>query len=37
MSFSLRVKNEICRYTNMGREEAAAELSAIMKVSGTLL
>ena len=37
MSFSLKVKNEICRYTNMDREEAAAELSAIMKVSGTLL
>ncbi|MEY7999174.1 DNA-binding protein WhiA [Clostridium sp. Mt-5] len=37
MSFSLKVKNEICRYTDMSREEAAAELSAIMKVSGTLL
>ncbi|MCI1995596.1 MAG: DNA-binding protein WhiA [Clostridium luticellarii] len=37
MSFSLKVKNEISRYTNISREEAAAELSAIMKVSGTLL
>lgn len=37
MSFSVKVKNEICRYTDMGREEAAAELSAIMKVSGTLM
>ncbi|WP_446897873.1 DNA-binding protein WhiA [Clostridium sp. LBM24168] len=37
MSFSLKVKNEICRYSNINREEAVAELSAIMKVSGTLL
>ncbi|WML36157.1 DNA-binding protein WhiA [Clostridium sp. OS1-26] len=37
MSFSLKVKNEVCRYTGIGKEEAVAELSAIMKVSGTLL
>ncbi|WP_017414105.1 DNA-binding protein WhiA [Clostridium tunisiense] len=36
MSFSLKVKNEICRYTNLSKEEAIAELSAIMKASGTL-
>lgn len=36
MSFSLKVKNEICRYSDMSKEEAMAELSAIMKVSGTL-
>jgi cell division protein WhiA len=36
MSFSANVKGEICRNTNMSREEAVAELSAIMKVSGTL-
>lgn len=37
MSFSLKVKNEICRYsTNINKGEAIAELSAIMKVSGTL-
>ncbi|MBA5850723.1 DNA-binding protein WhiA [Clostridium sp. cel8] len=36
MSFSVKVKNEICRYTNMSKEEAIMELSAIMKVSGTL-
>ncbi|MFL0196061.1 DNA-binding protein WhiA [Clostridium sp. WILCCON 0269] len=37
MSFSLKVKNEICRYTTINEREAIAELSAIMKVSGTLL
>lgn len=37
MSFSLKVKNEVCRYVEMGKSEAIAELSAIMKVSGTLL
>lgn len=37
MSFSLKVKNEVCRYIDMTKEEAVAELSAIMKVSGTLL
>jgi len=36
MSFSSKVKNEICRYIDVTREEAVAELSAIMKVSGTL-
>lgn len=36
MSFSSKVKGEICRYTELTREEALAEISAIMKVSGTL-
>ncbi|MEG0772744.1 DNA-binding protein WhiA [Clostridium sp.] len=36
MSFSLKVKNEVCRYTNLSKKEAIAELSAIMKASGTL-
>lgn len=36
MSFSSKVKGEICRYIEMPKEEALAELSAIMKVSGTL-
>ena len=36
MSFSAKVKREICRYVDMSKEEALAELSAIMKVSGTL-
>lgn len=36
MSFSAKVKGEICRYTEVSKEEALAELSAIMKVSGTL-
>ena len=36
MSFSAKVKREICRYIDMSKEEATAELSAIMKVSGTL-
>ena len=36
MSFSAKVKREICRYVDMSKEEATAELSAIMKVSGTL-
>ncbi|EQB87936.1 DNA-binding protein WhiA [Clostridium punense] len=36
MSFSLKVKNEVCRYTDLTKEEAIAELSAIMKASGTL-
>ena len=36
MSFSSKVKNEICRYTDLSKEEAIAELSGIMKVSGTL-
>lgn len=37
MSFSVKVKNEICRNVNMTKDEASAELAAIMKVSGTLL
>lgn len=36
MSFSSKVKGEICRYTELTKEEVIAELSAIMKVSGTL-
>ncbi|MBW6411427.1 DNA-binding protein WhiA [Clostridium weizhouense] len=36
MSFSSKVKGEICRYSDMTKEEALAELSAIMKVSGTI-
>ncbi|NFN86164.1 DNA-binding protein WhiA [Clostridium sporogenes] len=37
MSFSLKVKNEVCKYVEINKQEAIAELSAIMKVSGTLL
>lgn len=36
MSFSSKVKNEICRYTNLSYDEALALLSGIMKVSGTI-
>lgn len=36
MSFSAKVKGEICRNTELSMEEAVAELAAIMKVSGTL-
>ncbi|GAA0716633.1 DNA-binding protein WhiA [Clostridium malenominatum] len=36
MSFSAKVKNEICRYIDFTKEEALAQLSAIMRVSGTL-
>ena len=36
MSFSSKVKGEICRYIDIYREEALAEISAIMKVSGTI-
>ncbi|WP_125154019.1 DNA-binding protein WhiA [Clostridium rectalis] len=36
MSFSAKVKNEVCRYINLTKDEALAELSAIMRVSGTL-
>lgn len=36
MSFSSKVKNEICKNVAVEKEEARAELSAIMKVSGTL-
>lgn len=37
MSFSVKVKNEVCRSAEISKSEATAELSAIMKVSGTLL
>jgi DNA-binding protein WhiA len=37
MSFSVKVKNEVCRNVKISKDEAVAELSAIMKVSGTLL
>ena len=36
MSFSSKVKGEICRYTDISYEEALSEISAIMKVSGTI-
>ncbi len=36
MSFSAKVKGEICRYIDVSKEEALAELSAIMKGSGTI-
>ncbi len=36
MSFSAKVKGEVCRIGELTREEAKAELSAVMKVSGTL-
>lgn len=36
MSFSAKVKGEICRYTGITKEEALAEISAIMKGSGTI-
>ncbi|KOA19599.1 putative sporulation transcription regulator WhiA [Clostridium homopropionicum DSM 5847] len=36
MSFSSKVKNEVCRQVNLSREQALAMLSGIMKVSGTL-
>lgn len=36
MSFSSKVKGEVCRYTELSKEEAISILSAIMKVSGTL-
>ncbi|MBE6067224.1 MAG: DNA-binding protein WhiA [Clostridium lundense] len=36
MSFSAKVKNEVCRYTKFSEKEALAELSAIMRASGTL-
>lgn len=37
MSFSAKVKSEICRVAEYPREEALAIISAIMKVSGTLM
>lgn len=36
MSFSSKVKEEVCRQTDLERSEAIAVLSGIMKVSGTL-
>lgn len=36
MSFSGKVKSEICRIGSLSRNEAKAELAAVMKVSGTL-
>lgn len=36
MSFSLKVKNEVCRTSEISKDEVAAQLSAIMKASGTL-
>ncbi|SKA86987.1 hypothetical protein SAMN05428976_10943 [Clostridium sp. USBA 49] len=36
MSFSAKVKGEICRIDELTKEEIKAELAAIMKVSGTL-
>lgn len=36
MSFSSKVKGEVCRYSELTKEKALAEISAIMKVSGTI-
>ena len=36
MSFSAKVKGEISRYTELTKQEALAQISAIMKVSGTI-
>lgn len=36
MSFSSKVKGEVGRYTQLSKSEALAEISAIMKVGGTL-
>ncbi|MGL5635046.1 MAG: DNA-binding protein WhiA [Sarcina sp.] len=36
MSFSAKVKGEICRFVDMSRDEALSEITAIMKASGTL-
>lgn len=36
MSFSLKVKNEVCRYVDLNKDEAIAQLSGIMRASGTL-
>ena len=36
MSFSAKVKGELGRYTEMSREEALAQISAMMKVSVTI-
>ncbi|MGL4742165.1 MAG: DNA-binding protein WhiA [Sarcina sp.] len=36
MSFSAKVKGEICRFVDMSKDEALSEITAIMKASGTL-
>ena len=36
MSFSSKVKGEIARYSELTKSEALAQISAIMKVSGTI-
>lgn len=36
MSFSSKVKSEVCRYSDYKKDEAVAVLSAMMKSSGTL-
>ncbi|MFD3155744.1 DNA-binding protein WhiA [Haloimpatiens sp. FM7330] len=36
MSFSSKVKSEVCRYIDISKEETMALLSGIMKVSGTI-
>lgn len=36
MSFSAKVKGEIARYSELSKSEALAQISAIMKVSGTI-
>ncbi|WP_139903914.1 DNA-binding protein WhiA [Clostridium thermarum] len=36
MSFSSKVKEEVCRLTDLSKKEAIAVLSGIMKVSGTI-
>ena len=36
MSFSSKVKSEVCRYNEYTKDEAIAILSALMKASGTL-
>ncbi|MGL5378909.1 DNA-binding protein WhiA [Clostridium sp.] len=36
MSFSSKVKGEICRHSELTKDDALAEISAIMKVSGTI-
>ena len=37
MSFSAKVKGEICRYIDISKEEALAQISAIMKAVHLLL
>ncbi|WP_392486068.1 DNA-binding protein WhiA [Haloimpatiens sp. FM7315] len=36
MSFSSKVKSEVCRYVDISKEESISLLSGIMKVSGTI-